>query len=105
MELQKFKNEFFLDKDRNINENEIYEKTLKKFNEKYSIIFMEELSELIQAIAKKEREIEDADYMLLEELADVEIVIDLMKRKWNISNEDIKKAKKIKLEQLKTKRK
>lgn len=105
MELQKFKNEFFLDKDRHINENEIYEKTLKKFNEKYSIIFMEELSELIQAIAKKEREIEDADYMLLEELADVEIVIDLMKRKWNISNEDIKKAKKIKLEQLKIKRK
>lgn len=108
MDLQEFKKELNQKKidlinQKNINQDELYEKSLKKFENTYSFIFMEELAELIQAISKKERQIEDAEYMLIEEIADTEIVIDLIKKRWNISNEDIRIAKEIKLQRLKNK--
>ena len=108
MDLQEFKKELNQKKidlinQKNINQDELYEKSLKKFENTYSFIFMEELAELIQAISKKERQIEDAEYMLIEEIADTEIVIDLIKKRWNISNEDLRIAKEIKLQRLKNK--
>lgn len=83
----------------------IYKKSLERFDDTYSFIFMEELAELIQAISKKERNIEDANYMLIEEIADVEIILELLKKRWNIEAEIIQKAKEIKLERLQDKQK
>ena len=58
MDLQEFKKELNQKKinminQKNINQDELYEKSLKKFENTYSFIFMEELAELIQAISKK----------------------------------------------------
>lgn len=98
MDIQEFKKKL-QEKNIEIKDKEIiYEKSLEKLKSTNSFIFMEELAELIQAISKKERKIEDADYMLIEEIADVEIILELLKKHWNIEEEMIEKAKEIKLE-------
>ena len=98
MDIQEFKKKL-REKNVEIKDKEmIYEKSFEKLKSTNSFIFMEELSELIQAISKKERKIEDADYLLIEEIADVEIILELLKKRWNIEEELIEKAKEIKLE-------
>lgn len=105
MDIQEFKKKL-QEKNIEIKDKEIiYEKSLEKLKSTNSFIFMEELAELIQAISKKERKIEDADYMLIEEIADVEIIIELLKKRWNIEEEMIEKAKEIKLERFINKQK
>lgn len=105
MDIQEFKKKL-QEKNIEIKDKEIiYEKSLEKLKSTNSFIFMEELAELIQAISKKERKIKDADYMLIEEIADVEIIIELLKKRWNIEEEMIDKAKEIKLERFITNQK
>lgn len=105
MDIQEFKKKL-QEKNIEIKDKEIiYEKSLEKLKSTNSFVFMEELAELIQAISKKERKIEDADYMLIEEIADVEIIIELLKKRWNIEEEMIEKAKEIKLERFINKQK
>lgn len=105
MDIQEFKKKL-QEKNVEIKDKEIiYEKSLEKLKSTNSFIFMEELAELIQAISKKERKIEDADYMLIEEIADVEIILELLKKRWNIEEEMIEKAKEIKLERFINKQK
>lgn len=43
--------------------------------------------------------------MLIEEIADVEIILELLKKRWNIEEEMIEKAKEIKLERFINKQK
>lgn len=105
MDIQEFKKKL-QEKNVEIKDKEIiYEKSLEKLKSTNSFIFMEELAELIQAISKKERKIEDADYMLIEEIADVEIILELLKKRWNIEEEMIEKVKEIKLERFINKQK
>ena len=105
MDIQEFKKKL-QEKNVEIKDKEIiYEKSLEKLKSTNSFIFMEELAELIQAISKKERKIEDADYILIEEIADVEIILELLKKRWNIEEEMIEKAKEIKLERFINKQK
>ena len=105
MDIQEFKKKL-QEKNVEIKDKEIiYEKSLEKLKSTNSFIFMEELAELIQVISKKERKIEDADYMLIEEIADVEIILELLKKRWNIEEEMIGKAKEIKLERFINKQK
>ena len=105
MNIQEFKKKL-QEKNVEIKDKEIiYEKSLEKLKSTNSFIFMEELAELIQAISKKERKIEDADYMLIEEIADVEIILELLRKRWNIEEEMIEKAKEIKLERFINKQK
>lgn len=105
MDIQEFKKKL-QEKNVEIKDKEIiYEKSLEKLKSTNSFIFMEELAELIQAISKKERKIEDADYMLIEEIADVEIILELLKKRWNSEEEMIEKVKEIKLERFINKQK
>lgn len=105
MDIQEFKKKL-QEKNVEIKDKEtIDEKSLGKLKNTNSFIFIEELAELIQAISKKERKIEDADYMLIEEIADVEIILELLKKRWDIEEEMIEKAKEIKLERFINKQK
>lgn len=63
------------------------------------VIAMEECGELSQAIAKGIRGKADITN-LAEEIADVLVIIDYVKIKWNISDEDINIIRALKLEQL-----
>lgn len=54
-----------------------------------SVVCMEELSELIQAISKRLRGDLDLDNNLAEEMADVTISIYQLQRMYDISDEDI----------------
>ena len=65
-------------------------------------ICMEELSELIQAISKQMR---TGDYMhgLIEEMADVYIVLKYLMRMYDISEASIKRAINVKLDRLERK--
>lgn len=63
------------------------------------VIAMEECGELSQAIAKGIRGKADV-VNLAEEIADVSIIIDYVKATWNISDDDIKIIRALKLEQL-----
>ena len=61
-------------------------------------IAQEELAELIQAISKYMRNIPDANMMVLEELADVYIVMNYIVKACNFNNEDLFSAFDIKIE-------
>ncbi|MCM1220247.1 MAG: hypothetical protein NC548_37735 [Lachnospiraceae bacterium] len=63
------------------------------------VIAMEECGELSQAIAKGIRGKADPVH-LAEEIADVSIIIDYVKKTWEISDEDIEIIRALKLEQL-----
>lgn len=63
------------------------------------VIAMEECGELSQAIAKGIRGKADVVH-LAEEIADVSIIVDYVKKTWDISDEDIQIIRALKLEQL-----
>ena len=70
----------------------ILKKSLKTYGvEKTILVCMEELSELIQAISKVERypDEEIRKYNLVEEIADVNIIVEYLKIIYDINNEDI----------------
>jgi len=78
--------------------------TIKKAIEHYGensqiIICIEEMSELIQALTKSLRGIPQADH-LTEEIADVEITLEYVKRIYGITEENIELIKTAKLERL-----
>lgn len=78
--------------------------TIKKAIEHYGensqiIICIEEMSELIQALTKSLRGIPQADH-LTEEIADVEITLEYVKRIYGITEENIELVKRAKLERL-----
>ena len=74
---------------------------LVKFGLEYQLsIIVEEPAELIQAVSKVRRNgIDNINnrYNLIEELGDVSIIIEEIKRLYNISDEDINKAINVKL--------
>lgn len=59
------------------------------------VVAMEELSELTKEISKALRDKLNIENMI-EEIADVEIVVDKLKKKFNISDKDIEKWKEYK---------
>ncbi|GAA0103258.1 nucleoside triphosphate pyrophosphohydrolase family protein [Paraclostridium bifermentans] len=59
------------------------------------VVAMEELSELTKEISKALRDKLNIENMT-EEIADVEIVVDKLKKKFNISDKDIEKWKEYK---------
>ncbi|MCU9808349.1 hypothetical protein LEQ06_09335 [Paraclostridium sp. AKS46] len=65
------------------------------------VVAMEELSELQKEISKALRDRADINN-ITEEIADVEIVIEKLKKQLNISNYNIEKWKRFKKKELKT---
>ena len=75
-----------------IDKTETLEKSLKKYGvDKIVLICMEELSELVQAISKIERypDEEIRKYNLVEEIADVNIIIEYLKIIYDIDVADV----------------
>ena len=68
--------------------NELNKKALEILGDRAMIIAMEELAELQQAISKTLRDQMNYDN-LCEEMADVLIIMDWIKEKYNISQHDI----------------
>lgn len=64
------------------------------------VVAMEELSELQKEISKALRDKADINH-ITEEIADVEIVIEKLKKQFNISNSNIEKWKQFKKERTK----
>lgn len=70
-------------------DKKIVEKTIKHYGkETQSIVVMEECAELIQAISKELRGKSDKKH-LAEEMADVYICLELLKRMYEIENSDL----------------
>lgn len=71
--------------------------------EKQSMIAMEELAELIKAISKLNRNVDfDKSFAnVVEEIADVEIMIEQLKMMYHINNEAVEKVINFKTERLK----
>lgn len=61
-------------------------------------IAQEELAELVQAISKYMREVPDSNMLVLEELADVTIVLSYVRQICGFNLEDLVKAMNIKIE-------
>ncbi|WP_290063422.1 hypothetical protein [Paraclostridium bifermentans] len=64
------------------------------------VVAMEELSELQKEISKALRDKSDINH-ITEEIADVEVVIEKLKKQFNISNYNIEKWKRFKKERTK----
>lgn len=62
------------------------------------VIAMEEMAELSQEISRKLRGRETSNIGILEEMADVIICIDVLRRIFNISDSDLNKALNVKLD-------
>ena len=62
------------------------------------VISMEEMAELSEEISRKLRGREESNIGILEEMADVIICIDILRRIFNISDSDLNKALNIKLD-------
>ena len=70
-------------------DKKIVEKTIKHYGkETQSIVVMEECAELIQVISKELRGKSDKKH-LAEEMADVYICLELLKRMYEIENSDL----------------
>lgn len=84
---------------------EILSKVIAKYGENQLNIAQEELSELIQAISKIKRypNSKDAQLNLIEEIADVSIMIEQLQMYFGISNEVIQDEADIKLDRLENK--
>lgn len=77
----------------------IMDKSLKRDGDTKKLqIAQEELAELIQAISKYMRDTPDSSMLVLEELADVTIVLSYVRQICGLSLEDLVKAMNIKLE-------
>lgn len=76
---------------------EIYEKLLDKYGDKQLIVAIEELSELQKEICKylRNRQIEKKN--IIEEIADVEIMLEQIKLYFNFDQKIIDAVKEIKL--------
>lgn len=87
--------------------NKIYQKALEKYGvEAQSKMLIEELSELIQAVCKIGRSKNSEQFTkiynnLVEEIADVEIMLQQARLIYNINEKDIQNVKKQKLNRLK----
>lgn len=85
----------------NVIDEKIIDEALNKYGvEKQLLVCMEEPAELIQAISKAERYPNDEKYIdrLIEEIADVLICIEYLKRIYDIDQREIEKweSKKLK---------
>ena len=89
---------------------ELYQRALKRFGiGTQTLLLAEECAELTKACSKmfriscgkpgKER-LEKARENIIEEMADVRIMIEQMRNGWNISEDEIQEAKEFKLQRL-----
>lgn len=79
---------------------EIYTKLLNLYGDKQIIIAIEELSELQKELCKALRNNSNYDN-IVEEIADVEIMLEQMKLYFNILNKDLERMKEHKIERTK----
>ena len=79
---------------------EIYTKLLNLYGDKQIIIAIEELSELQKELCKALRNNCNYDN-IVEEIADVEIMLEQMKLYFNILNKDLERMKEHKIERTK----
>ena len=79
---------------------EIYTKLLNLYGDKQIIIAIEELSELQKELCKALRYNSNYDN-IVEEIADVEIMLEQMKLYFNILNKDLERMKEHKIERTK----
>ena len=79
---------------------ELYTQLLRLYGDKQIIIAIEELSELQKELCKFLRGKSNYDNMV-EEIADVEIMIEQMKIYFNILNKDLERMKEHKIERTK----
>ena len=79
---------------------ELYTQLLRLYGDKQIIIAIEELSELQKELCKFLRGKSNYDNMV-EEIADVEIMIEQMKIYFNILNKDLERMKKLKIKRTK----
>ena len=79
---------------------EIYTKLLELYGDKQIIIAIEELSELQKELCKALRYNSNYDN-IVEEIADVEIMLEQMKLYFNILNKDLERMKKLKIKRTK----
>ena len=83
-----------------MNSKEFYTQLLRLYGDKQIIIAIEELSELQKELCKFLRGKSNYDNMV-EEIADVEIMIEQMKIYFNILNKDLERMKEHKIERTK----
>jgi NTP pyrophosphatase (non-canonical NTP hydrolase) len=83
------------------------EKSIDSYGHVQLLMVCEEMAELIQAISKMERLMDAKDknhkhkQHIIEEIADVEIMLDELLLYYNIKREDVNKVKSEKIERLK----
>lgn len=80
-----------------MNRNEIYRKLICKYGEKQIVVAIEELSELAKELCKALRGNENQEN-IIEEIADVEIMLVQMKMYFGITKSEIEEVKEKKLE-------
>jgi NTP pyrophosphatase (non-canonical NTP hydrolase) len=83
-----------------MNSKEFYKKVVDTYGEQQIVIAIEELSELQKELCKALRNNSNYDN-IVEEIADVEIMIEQMKIYFNILNKDLERMKKLKIERTK----
>ena len=83
-----------------MNSKEFYTKLLELYGDKQIIIAIEELSELQKELCKALRNKSNYDN-IVEEIADVEIMLEQMKIYFNILNKDLERMKEHKIERTK----
>lgn len=75
-----------------------YKRLIEKYGEKQLVVAIEELSELQKEICKYLRDGKIEKKNIVEEIADVQIMIDQLIVYFDISNSDVENEKKFKLE-------
>lgn len=83
-----------------MNNEQIYLELIHKYKEKQIIVAIEELSELQKELCKYLRDKYNEEN-LIEEIADVEIVLEQIKLYFNLDQNDIDKIKEQKIERTK----
>lgn len=78
----------------------IYKELIEKYGEKQLIVAIEELSELQKEVCKHLRGKGNREH-IIEEIADVEIMLEQLKYYFSISYEEVDEIKKYKLERTK----
>lgn len=85
---------------RKMNRKEFYKKVVDTYGNQQVIVAIEELSELQKELCKALRN--NANYdNIVEEIADVEIMLEQMKIYFNIFNKDLERMKKLKVKRTK----
>lgn len=83
-----------------MNSKEFYKKVVDTYREQQVIVAIEELSELQKELCKALRYNSNYDN-IVEEIADVEIMLEQMKLYFNILNKDLERMKEHKIERTK----